>query len=343
MDVSFSELRNGFCVKFKGKNYGVLFDDDMWGSLPQDFREFFIDNYALLKTIHIPLMFGEKNVRLNRSVPAFRKYFTQMQLTDIPSIYYSQGISPKSFIDKIKNAKFKFENENVKKIWLDRFNEESCVIGFSFGKDSLLTAALADEIGLDTHLFSSEEKGAPIEFKYKEKLSKKLYKELGLKIEKTINETMLMHDFYNFRLKSKYQYILSHLMTEYVFLMLPFAYRHGSKYLFLGNERSCNCYALDKYGNKCYPSFDQSSEWMLEINKMLGSFGNARVGSLVEPLDDLAILKILHKRYPKLAKYQYSCFPDESKNVENERWCCNCSKCARLFIMLKAIGVKNNG
>ena len=128
-------------------------------------------------------------------------------------------------------------------------------------------------------------------------------------------------------------------MTEYVFLMLPFAYRYSSKYLFLGNERSCNYYALDKYGNKCYPSFDQSSEWMLEINKMLGSFGNARVGSLVEPLDDLAILKILHRRYPKLAKYQYSCFPDESKKIENERWCCNCSKCARLYIMLKAIGV----
>jgi len=136
-------------------------------------------------------------------------------------------------------------------------------------------------------------------------------------------------------------YILSHLLTEYAFLLIPFLYNYGAKYLFFGNEQSCNQTYTSKDGYKCYPVFDQSVEWMQEINKILNiALGKKiHISSLVEPLHDMAIIKILHSRYPKFAKYQYSCFPDETAVNNFKRWCCNCSKCARLYIIFKALNI----
>ena len=339
MDVNFSQKDSGFSVSFRGKEYNVDFPNGIWKNIPEKFREFFIDNYAMLKTSHLPLMFGRQDIKLNTSRPLFKEQFIDMQMKDIPSLCYSEQASPDNLKDNLRNSAFTFDGDKIKKIRLENFNENSCVISLSFGKDSLLSLGLAREIGLKPYLFMSEEKGAPIEFGYKEKLSKRFSDEFGFKVNKAVNETMLMHSFSHFKIESKNQYLVGHLMAEYVFLMLPFAYNHGSKYLFLSNERSCNDYAVDKFGNKCYAVFDQSSEWTAEMNKMLSSIGSVKVSSLIEPIGDLAALKILHNRYPELAKYQYSCFPDESRHAENERWCCNCSKCARIYVMLTAIGI----
>jgi hypothetical protein len=66
--------------------------------------------------------------------------------------------------------------------------------------------------------------------------------------------------------------------------------------------------------------------------------GSAKVGSLVGPLNEIAVIKCLHQAFPELAKYQMSCFCDLPE-AEEHRWCCNCSKCARNYAFLKAIGV----
>jgi hypothetical protein len=65
---------------------------------------------------------------------------------------------------------------------------------------------------------------------------------------------------------------------------------------------------------------------------------NIFVGSLVEPLHEIAIIKILHHRYPEIGKYQMSCGEVEVEKIEN-RWCQNCSKCARIYIFLLANGI----
>ena len=64
-----------------------------------------------------------------------------------------------------------------------------------------------------------------------------------------------------------------------------------------------------------------------------------KVVSLIEPLYELAVVKILHNRYPDLGKYQMSCFPDENEYGKHHHWCGHCSKCARIYIFLKANGI----
>jgi hypothetical protein len=74
--------------------------------------------------------------------------------------------------------------------------------------------------------------------------------------------------------------------------------------------------------------------------------GNIQIVSLVEPLYNIAEVKILHHRYPHLLKYVASCF---SRKLTNERWCCQCSNCAKAFLFasavkgnLKELGIKGN-
>lgn len=62
------------------------------------------------------------------------------------------------------------------------------------------------------------------------------------------------------------------------------------------------------------------------------------IGSLLEPIHEIAIIKILHKRYPDIGKYQTSCDLPEKPKGEG-RWCENCSKCGRMYIYLLAHGI----
>ena len=70
------------------------------------------------------------------------------------------------------------------------------------------------------------------------------------------------------------------------------------------------------------------------IKKMTG--GRAGVYSIIRPLTNIAITKILHHRYPEFAKYQVSC--DCLDACDEERWCHDCNKGARLSLFAHAIG-----
>ena len=72
---------------------------------------------------------------------------------------------------------------------------------------------------------------------------------------------------------------------------------------------------------------------------MIKSITKKKIGvnSLISPIYDLAIMKLLHKRYSALGKFQSSCSCLDA-GYEN-RWCFNCADCFRIFTYLKALGV----
>jgi hypothetical protein len=342
MNLSIKKIDNGVVINFNNEKFSVKYPTNIWDKFPNEMKDFFLDNYLFLKSVHFPLMLGVKKIKLNTAPPLLKTFFLAMQFMDIPNISDFDGIQPDENFKKFFNSTFKFSNGEVKYPNSNfDVNENSSVLSTSFGKDSLLSLALAREIKLDNHPIWIEEKGAPLENSYKRKLIKKFKDEFDITIEKICNETMLLHSYYHLKISDERHYILSHLLTEYAFLLIPFLYNFGAKYLFFGNEQSCNESYMSKSGYRCYPVFDQSIEWMREINKMLNIVlgKNVYVTSLVEPLHDMAIIKILHSRYPEFAKYQYSCFPDETTINNFKRWCCHCSKCARLYIIFKALGI----
>jgi hypothetical protein len=71
--------------------------------------------------------------------------------------------------------------------------------------------------------------------------------------------------------------------------------------------------------------------------------GKTSIMSVIEPLTNIAIIRVLHKRYGEFGKYEVSC--DCLDASTEKRWCQNCSKCARLSLFMKAnnVSVKNIG
>ncbi|MDI6826427.1 MAG: hypothetical protein QMD36_04535 [Candidatus Aenigmarchaeota archaeon] len=342
MNLSIEQNDSGIVVNFNNEKFSLKYPTHIWSNFPDEMKDFFMDNYLFLKSVHLPLILNVNKIKLNTAPPLLKSFFLTMQFMDIPNISDFDDLQPDDLFKKFFNTSFKFNNGRVKYPNSNFVsNENSSVLSSSFGKDSLLSLALTREMNLDNHPVWIEEKGAPLENRYKRKLIKKFKEEFDINVEKIHNETILLHSYHYLKISDDRNYILSHLLTEYALLLIPFLYNYEAEYLFFGNEQSCNQSYMSKSGYKCYPVFDQSSEWMQEINKLLNiSLGKKiHVSSLVEPLHDIAIIKILRNRYPKFAKYQYSCFPDETTVNNFKRWCCHCSKCARLFIIFKALNV----
>jgi hypothetical protein len=128
-------------------------------------------------------------------------------------------------------------------------------------------------------------------------------------------------------------------LLYYLFLFLPFLLRNRARYVFYGNENSCDKEAPHTEGFRTNYCFDQSSGWTQQLDSVarILTKGSARVGSLVGPLNEIAVTKVLHERFPSLAKYQMSCFC-EDPTAEEHRWCCACSKCARTNAFIRGLG-----
>ncbi len=120
--------------------------------------------------------------------------------------------------------------------------------------------------------------------------------------------------------------------------MLPVVHSSNSKYILFGNEKSCDDFYFNRDGYISYPAYDQTSQWLIELNKIAKFMASSQtcVVSLVEPIYELAIIKILHKKYPEIGKYQRSCIQDNYSRGKPDLWCGHCSKCARVFIFLKS-------
>jgi len=342
MKLAIKPNNNGLVINFKDKNFHLKYPEKIWENFPESIKKIYIDNYLFLKSVHLPLILDVDKIKLNTSLPLLKSFFLTMQFMDIPSFSYMDKILPNEYFKRFFNSTFKFKDNNVKYPGLNfSLKDNSSIVSFTFGKDSLLTLALLRELNFESIPIWIEEEGAPIENRFKNRLIKKFKEEFDIKIEKIYNETMLLHSYHYLGISAERNYSLSHLLTEYAFLMIPYLYNYRSKYLFFGNEQSCNASFISDSGFRCYPVYDQSVEWMCEINKMLNILLKNKfyVSSIVEPLHDLAIVKILYKRYPEFAKYQYSCFPDETTINNFKRWCCFCSKCARLYIIFKALNI----
>jgi len=209
------------------------------------------------------------------------------------------------------------------------------LIPFTFGKDSLLSFALTNELRIKPILMFFREPRCAFENRHKYLLSKRFLKEFGLKVNFFPVTTGWLREINDSQTSWGWDLIL----TQYTLFLLPFLFAYRTRYLFWANEQSCNETFIDHEGYIINPVFEQNPQWLLNTNSALKVLGCRSIfASLVEPLHEIAITYILHHRYPQIAKYQSSCFGEE-KQAKTRRWCSICSKCARMYIFLKALGI----
>lgn len=348
MNVDSYTKSDGIDVKVWGRDHFLRYPERVWRAYSPQNRRALMDNIAFAATMEMPNLLGVDRMEYNTAYPMFASVFFENVIQDLLYTADTGTCSPVEALKKFINTEFVFDSYDVRLPDRHRDTEEEAVISFTFGKESLLTYAILRELEMPTHLVFTRN---PLE---KRKISEDYYSYQGEHVERLArmlknkfkqdlvfleNELMLLTSDEYLKLPDT-TISLCTLMTNFALSLLPFNNYYKAKYLFFGNEQSCNDAYINKEGFKCYPVFDQSARWTLQIDSMarLLTKDKVRVGSLMEPLHELAIVKILHGRYKDLGRLQMSCFSDNEYGKESH-WCQSCSKCVRIFLFLQANGI----
>ncbi len=338
--LSFTVTDTGLKVQIKEGIFNLSYPPPIWQNYPKAEKAFLVDNLSYLLTSTFPLVSGFKNISYNTSYPLFKPFFKLMIIRDIPSSTEDYNISTSEILRNFLNLETRFTDLKIKKpVYRTLPKKERVILPLSFGKDSLLTLALAREIGLEPICIYINDTVSRVENKLKLKTVKEISKKFRVNCFPVKNELENLNDFeYWHKNESSLGY--SHMIAGFCFIALPFAHFYKAKYIILGNQKDMNFIFMNKEGYRAFPSFDQSLEGTKQLDAIIkiATRDKVNVTSLIEPLTNLAIMKILHHRYPALGKLEISCDALNTLNVE-ERWCLNCSKCARLYIFMKAWGI----
>jgi len=344
LQINAKKIKNGIRIKFKEKNYDLVYPKEVWNNFSEEMKDFLMDNITFLSTLHLPFYYSEdEEMYYNTNMPLFKSFFIQVQMHDVPLLCNIENKDTSEMLKKFFNLKYFFENNDCR---MPSFNEElneGAVINFTFGKESLLTFGLCKEIGLETQLVYFQGLNKSKETRLKREYTKKFSSQFNQKFYriKNILDYLAIPEFLN--VKNNINWGNMTQLTNYCLSSIPVVSFTKSKFILFGNEKSCNSYFFNKDGYKTNPVYDQSAEWTIELNNMIKIITNSKasVFSMVEPLNELAVMRILHNRYKDLGRFQFSCFIDEFDPIEklDGRWCHVCSKCARIYLFFKALGI----
>ncbi|MFX1482212.1 MAG: hypothetical protein ACFFCP_03380 [Promethearchaeota archaeon] len=340
LEIRSESIEHGFAVKFRDTSLPVTYPHDYWKKTPEPTRLALVDNLTLATTMHLPIVFDEPEIIYHSGRPLLESYFVENFFRDIPSCTDVDGTDTVEFVRRFFNTQYRFQDPVIK-VPSDTpvGSGFRAIIGMSFGKDSLLTYAIADELGLDPEMAYFVEPSMTYEEKHKTALAKQFKEEFNKDLHIILHETGKLRDYPFLGLPfSEFGWALQ--STEYALECIPLAYALQGKYILFGNEQTTSATYLDKYGWLVNPCWDQTHNWTVHIDQMTKMFSGRSVGtgSLIEPLMDMMVQRTLVHRYPKYAKYQMSCFT-ETEAGRDYRWCHHCTICAKMYLLCEGGGV----
>jgi hypothetical protein len=337
MNIQSRICKDGFKIRIS-KNYSIRYpSEQMWSALNEKTRLSLKDNITYLKMAPYAALVKEPIV-FNTREPILKDFIDKCIRKDLPRFAFEDKLPVANLRKSFRNSDFKFRKgspiipeENIEP-------GEGGVLAFSFGKESLLSYSVMKELGIPVKPVYVEDTW-DAELYHKKALMDNFEKEFGDKVEVMVDEfdnssedPLLCH------VKTRGLYGCG-AMNGYMLMLLPFAHHFGMNSIVFGNEHNFNEFFRNEEQRTCYPSYEQSSAWMMNQNKMLGKMTNGKVGlrSYVEPLYSVGEMKVLLNRYPKVSKYLMSCIHDPYEDHEN-KWCQGCSACITVFLYTAALG-----
>jgi hypothetical protein len=333
-----TETSRGLVFAHRRSRYPLQWPPGVWKKLPAECRAVLADNLAHVLSIDIPLVAHKQGVVLNRPRPCFWAQYRTMVLGGIPQAVEIYREPTTRTLERFRGMRYEFAGDVPRvppsRPWPTR---RRAVVLFSSGKDSLTTLGLAREMGLDPVPVYIDDTVSPTENRLKRERVKEL-RAMGFPAQLVVNRVEELNDFERWgRPETCLGYL--HLITSFALIALPIARAFRARYVVLGNEQDMNFTFTNKDGFLTYPSFDQTSGWTMQLDMMTRALtgGAVRTMSLIEPLTDFAVTKVLVERYPELARRVVSC--DGLDASDEPRWCAECSTCARMAMYLRALGL----
>lgn len=344
---------NGFSLNVDENSFPIIYPKNLWAKYPLWAREKLSQSLAFALTMHLPFFskinFLDYQTQKPETLEILKAGFSSC-LSSVAVCLESQKTS--NLLKEFAAIKYRFERGRKNDVPPPAkiTTKNIAAIPFTFGKDSLLTFGLCRELRIDPLPIFVKEPLTQSENFQKEKLAKQFFKEFKKRILFVNNEAGALREIFKDKIDKEGTFGWELQLTHFGLMLLPIAFSQKAGYLLFSNEQSCNDKFRDKEGFWCNPVYEQSAEWLLEMGRIAKILGLAdlKVASLLEPIHEIAIIKILHRRYPQLAKYQMSCGQDLPEEADY-RWCENCSKCARNYIFFlanginpKKVGIKND-
>lgn len=334
--ISSTLLVNGLRTTIDSNSYNTIYPVVIWKSVPIEIRLQLAQTISYFVTRHLVLS-KKATLEYLFPPPAARllvDYGMFYSMAEAPFEFPEKKLTTSEVLKSVYNAEFSVRFQGIplpiSASQPRMVNNHHSFMPMSFGKDSLLTYALASELSLSPQPIFIEEPTCPYQNKKKKDLLSSFNKEFKHQI------ITLQNTLGNLRQGNGMMWGWDMLLTQYTALILPFVYYHKAAYLFWSNEQSTNEQALNHEGFRINSTHEQSVQWTLHLNTLYRLFGvNTNISSLLEPLHELMILSILHNRYQKVGKYQLSC--DEEKT--SHRWCGKCFECARVYLFFSALGI----
>lgn len=345
LNLSYNFGTDNFVIKTSDKNeYHVRYPEEILKVLSKESLKALLDNFLYTRTIPL-LLTNNKNFYYHTARPFVKDLVDYGFRQDLPRIGYEANLKTSELINKLSNSlqggRISFKNEKItgKILPSQQTSENTAVMSISFGKDSLLSYGVAKEIGFKCHTVYVNDKEGYNSAESQVKI--RLFKEFA---QEQNQEFYLINDitdniYRNDESIKKYEDLdRTNAMLAFTLQLIPYAYSKNARYIIFGNEQNLNDFAIDREGNKIFPSYDQTSDFMGRKNKCMSDLtdGNIQVLSLIEPIYNIAEIKIIYSRYPHLLKYLTSCYSTEL-NI-NEQWCGHCSMCARIYLYIIGTG-----
>ena len=332
-------IKNGVEIKIKNKKIQLVYPTPIWEKFPRTLHKIFADTTAYLFTWQLPLI-NKDTLVCHFSNSLLENLFFKILIYSIPmNIFDDNQLKTSELIKDFLNLNFlsQFKGNffssftSGKKIKAKL--KERAILLFSFGKESLLTYGLLKEMKIEPILIFIKEPLSQFENIHKKKLAKDFFNDFKDKV------CFFPIDLGLLRQNTGMYWGWEIILSQYIFLLVPYLFYYQCKYLFLGNEQSCNFYLPDKEGFFINPVFEQSLKAMEILQNIPKQFFiKTLISSLVLPIHEIFITYILHYRYSNIGKYQMSCFSEE-ETAKRNRWCGQCEKCARIYIFLKALNI----
>lgn len=341
LEIESELLDDGFLIKFRNKDYSVVYPSGFWEKTPLETRIALKDNLALAATMHLPIVFKEGSISYASGRPLLESYFVENFLRDIPSCTEIDLTNTAEVVRTFVETDYRYRDPVMAIPSAEPVEgAHRAIVGLSFGKDSLLTYAVAQEIGLDPEIAYFVEQSLTYEEKHKRALADQFRAEFGKSLHIVKHTTGLLRDYEHLGLpQSEFGWGLQ--TTEYALELIPFAYAMNGRYILFGNEQTTSAKYINPVdGWLVYPCFDQSHQWTVQIDQMTQMFSgrSIRTGSLIEPLMDMMVQRALARRYPEIAKYQMSCFTLNEEG-RDYHWCHNCTVCAKMYLLCVGSGI----
>jgi len=344
INVTYQLNKNGFDLKlFSGLKSSVSYPPEIIKNMDKKLLEDLTQNFIYCRTRTLTF---NTDYHLNYQFPKpfFKKIVDFGINGDLPHIADTYNINTsklkKSLKESDQSPRINFDKNGIgsQKPLFKKTLDNHILIAMSFGKDSLLTYALAKELGLKNHLvFVNEmEKSNAGEYHFKKQILKDFSRQEKIPVYDLSDDIDEIH--FDPRLSKKMEELEStNGMLALTLELLPYAVQFKTKYILFGNEKNLDDFYFNRDKVKTFPSFDQTTFYTRQENSYLQKYtsGNIKIVSLIEPLYNLAEMKIIYHRYPYLLQYLMSCYPPEHSA---DRWCYSCPMCAKAFLYSAAVG-----